>query len=127
MSLLNNDFEGTLMINLILKMENDMVNPFCKISRVAFNVALREISRVEDTIIHDSFSWDAYDTVAYWAIGVIEEQNKNDEVCIKAAYIIEYVASSVGRFKIKKESNRLKNDISIDGHIRAKLTYHDGY
>ena len=48
-------------------------------------------------------SWDDYDVIAYWAIEMIKSRNnKNDEINIEAAQIIEYVASNVGRFKIKK-------------------------
>ena len=37
------------------------------------------------------------------------------------------VVSSVDRYRIKTASNKLKNNVAIDGHIRAKLTYHEGY
>ncbi len=53
--------------------------------------------------------------------------NENDEINIEAAKIIEYVASNVGRFKIKSASNILKGNATIDGHIRAQLSYHEGY
>ena len=53
--------------------------------------------------------------------------NENDEINIEAAKIIEYVASNVGRSKIKSASNILKGNATIDGHIRAQLSYHEGY
>lgn len=126
-SLLDKDTEGFLMTNLIYEMGNVMVNPYCEIRKIAFDVALREIRRVDYTIRHTYPSWDDFDTVAYWAIGVINKCNANDEICIQAAYILEYVASSVDRYRIKTASNKLKNNVAIDGHIRAKLTYHEGY
>ena len=72
--------------------------------------------------------WDDYDCIAYWAIEVIKNrENRNDEINIEAANIVEYVASSVDRYKIKSASNGLKNDSMIDGHIRAQLSYHEGF
>ena len=44
------------------------------------------------------------------------------KINIEAARIIEYVASNVGRFRIKDASNILKGDATIDGHIRAQLS-----
>ena len=72
--------------------------------------------------------WGEYDTVAFWAANIlIGRPNADDGISIEAARIIEYVASNVNRFDIKSLSNRLKENISIDPHIRAILAYHDGY
>jgi hypothetical protein len=57
----------------------------------------------------------------------MKRKNINDEINIKAAAIIEYVAKNANRFKIKKISNSLKSDSKIDGHVRAKLSYYEGY
>ena len=104
-----------------------MINPYCEIRKIAYSVALREIQRVNHSIRTSFLNWTDYDTVAYWAIGVIEKCNVNDDICIQAASIVEYVASSVNRFDIKSVSNEIKGNVKIDGHIRAQLTYHEGY
>lgn len=127
-SILDKDTDGTLMWNIIVELGNEICSPFIKIIDISFEVALREIRKVSSTMQGSYQNWVDYDVAAYWAIGIIKNRkNKNDEINVEAARIIEYVASNVGRFKIKTESNNLKNNSAIDGHIRAQLMYHDGY
>ncbi|MBY7024004.1 MULTISPECIES: protein kinase [Clostridium] len=127
-SLLNNDNEGILMWNLVVEFGQKISSSFINIINISFEVALREIKRVSSVMQESYHDWNDYDVVAYWAIELINERKKvNDEINIEAAKIIEYVASSVGRYDIKSDSNRLKNDILIDGHIRSELSYHEGY
>jgi len=116
------------MWNIIVKFRNEICSPFIKIIDISFVVALREIQKVSSTMQESFQNWDDYNAAAYWAIGIIiNRKNRNDEINVEAARIIEYVASNVNRFNIKTESNNLKNNSTIDGHIRAQLTYHDGY
>jgi len=127
-SLLNNDEDGTLMWNIVIEFGNIICTLFIKIIDISFEVALREIKKVSSTMRANFPKWNDYDAAANWAISIIvNRKNKNDEINVEAARIIEYVASSVNRFKIKSESNKLKNDSTIDGHIRAQLMYYDGY
>lgn len=126
--ILNEDSDGILMWNLVVKFGQEISNSFIKVIDVSFEVALREIRRVSSTMQEGYHAWDDYDDVAYWAIGVIHSRkDKNDEINMEASKIIEYVASVVGRFKIKSASNTLKNNAMIDGHVRAQLSYHEGY
>ena len=126
--LFNGDPDGTLMWQLATKFGQGIVGPFIKITDVSFEVALREIRRASSVMQEGYHSWNDYDDIAYWAIEVIKKrQNRNDEINIEAANIVEYVASSVDRYKIKSASNGLKNDSMIDGHIRAQLSYHEGF
>ncbi|WP_294156176.1 protein kinase [uncultured Clostridium sp.] len=127
-SLLNKDSEGILMWNLVVEFGREMCFPFVSMINISFEVALREIRNISSIMQASYHNWNKYDFVAYWAIEVINERkNQNDEINIEAARIIEYVASNVGRYDIKSESNRLKKNSSIDGHIRSELTYHEGY
>ncbi|MCR1843269.1 protein kinase domain-containing protein [Murimonas intestini] len=124
----NRDIDGKLMWHLIIKFGQDISVPFINVIEVSFEVALREIRRASSEMQESSHSWDDYDIIAYWAIEIIKSRNnRNDEISIEAAKIIEYVASNVGRFKIKSVSNILKRNAKIDGHIRAQLSYHEGY
>ena len=126
--LFNKDSDGKLMWYLIIKFGQDFSVPFINIISVSFEVALREIRRVSSVMQESYHSWDDYDVIAYWAIEMIKNRkNRNDEINIEAAKIIEYVALNVGRFKIKSASNTLKGNAMIDGHIRAQLSYHEGY
>ena len=96
---------------------------FISVIDVSFEVALREIRRVSGVLQEGFHIWNDYDAIAYWAIDIIKSRkNENDEINIEAARIIEYVASNVGRFRIKDASNILKGDATIDGHIRAQLS-----
>lgn len=127
-SLLNKDTEGVLMWNLVVELGQRICSPFVSIINISFEVALREIRNVSSTMQARYRKWDDYDVVAYWAIELINERkNANDEINIEAAKIIEYVASNVGRYGIKSASNSLKNNSSIEGHIRSELSYHEGY
>lgn len=127
-ALLNKDVEGDLMWNLILALREGMCEPFLKIIDISFDVALREICKVYQIMCEKYQNWIDYDWAAYWAIGVINRRkNKNDEINIQAARIIEYVATNVTRWDIQRASNKMKNDSSIDGHVRAELTYHEGF
>ncbi|MCY6371241.1 protein kinase domain-containing protein [Clostridium ganghwense] len=127
-SLLNKDTEGVLMWNLVVEFGRRICSPFVSIINISFEIALREIRNVSSTMQASYHKWDDYDVVAYWAIGLINERkNANDEINIEAAKIIEYVASNVSRYDIKSASNSLKNNSSIDGHIRSELSYHEGY
>ena len=126
-SALDEDAEGTMMWNLILAFD-DMVIPFMQIINVSYEIALREIRKVYQVIENSFQNWTDYDSAAYWAEDIImKRKNINDEINIKAAAIIEYVAKNANRFKIKKISNSLKSDSKIDGHVRAKLSYYEGY
>lgn len=126
--LVNADSDGRLMWYLITKFGENISHPFINIIDVSFEVALKEIRRVSRVMQESFHSWDDFDMAAYWAIEVIKSRkNKNDDINIEAARIIEYVASNVGRFKIKSASNVLKGNQMIDGHIRAQLSYHEGY
>ncbi len=127
-SLLNKDTEGVLMWNLVVELGRRICSPFVSIINISFEVALREIRNVSSTMQASYRKWDDYDVAAYWAIGLINERKSaNDEINIEAAKIIEYVASIVGRYDIKSASNSLKNNSSIEGHIRSELSYHEGY
>ena len=126
--LFNGDSDGTLMWQLATKFGQDITGPFINVIDVSFEIALREIRRAS-SVMQDGFHpWDDYDCIAYWAIEVIKNrENRNDEINIEAARIVEYVASSVGKKKKKSASNAMKNNSMIDGHIRAQLSYHEGY
>ena len=127
-SILNENNEGNLLLSLIIEIGSKMCLPFIDIINVSFEIALREIKNVSCSIQESYQNWNDYDTVAYWAIALINERrNKNDEINIEAARIVDYVATAVNRFDIKKASNKMKNNASVDGHIRAELSYHDGY
>lgn len=127
-SLLNEDTDGTLMWNLVVEFRQEICSPFISVINVSFEVALREIRKLSSTMQEKYHSWKDYDVVAYWAIDIMNARKmKNDEINIEAAKIIEYVASNVERYDIKRVSNNLKNNSEIDGHIRAQLTYHEGY
>ena len=116
------------MWNLVVEFGREMCFPFVSMINISFEVALREIRNISSIMQASYHNWNKYDFVAYWAIEVINERkNQNDEINIEAARIIEYVVSNVGRYDIKSESNRLKKNSSIDGHIRSELTYHEGY
>ena len=127
-SFLNEDTEGELLWNLIVEMKEKIHSTFMNIIDVSFEVALREIRKVSITMQEGYHDYGNYSVVASWAISIISgRQNKNDEINIEAAQIIEYAASNVGRYDIQRASNTLKSNSQIDGHIRAQLTYHDGY
>ena len=121
--LLNSDSDGKLIWHLIVEFRQDVLGLFISVIDVSFEVALREIRRVSGVLQEGFHIWNDYDAIAYWAIDIIKSRkNENDEINIEAARIIEYVASNVGRFRIKDASNILKGDATIDGHIRAQLS-----
>lgn len=116
------------MWDLIVELKQEICNPFISVINLSFEVALRELMKVSSIIQEEYHDWKDYDVVAYWAIGIINgRKNNNDEINVEAAKIIEYVASDVNRYDIKRASNTLKSNSSIDGHIRAQLSYYDGY
>ena len=48
-------------------------------------------------------------------------------LALKEAQIIEYVADNVQRYKIRSLANSIKADDKSDGHIRAQISYFEGY
>lgn len=126
--LFNGDSDGKLMWKLVIKFGQDIADPFVNVIDVSFEVALREIRRASSVMQEGFHPWGDFDRIAFWAIKVIKNrENINDEINIEAARIVEYVASNVGRFKIKSASNEIKNDSMINGNIRAQLSYNEGY
>lgn len=104
------------------------IDIFAEISDIAFPLALKEAQQLKDIMENGYHDWKEYDNVAYWARDVIYARNgRNDEININAAQIIEYVADNVQRYKIRSLANSIKADDKIDGHIRAQISYFEGY
>lgn len=127
-SLLNNDSDGSLIWKLVSKFQDRCIDIFAEISDIAFPLALKEAQQLKDIMESGYHDWKEYDNVAYWARDVIYARNgRNDEININAAQIIEYVADNVQRYKIRSLANSIKADDKIDGHIRAQISYFEGY
>lgn len=127
-SLLNNDLDGSLIWELVSKFQDRCIDIFAEISDIAFPLALKEAQQLKDIMESGYHDWKEYDNVAYWARDVIYARNgRNDEININAAQIIEYVADNVQRYKIRSLANSIKADDKIDGHIRAQISYFEGY
>lgn len=127
-SLLNNDSDGSLIWELVSKFQDRCIDIFAEISDIAFPLALKEAQQLKDIMESGYHDWKEYDNVAYWARDVIYARNgRNDEININAAQIIEYVADNVQRYKIRSLANSIKADDKIDGHIRAQISYFEGY
>ena len=127
-SLLNNDSDGSLIWELVSKFQDRCIDIFAEISDIAFPLALKEAQQLKDIMESGYHDWKEYDNVAYWARDVIYARNgRNDEININAAQILEYVADNVQRYKIRSLANSIKADDKIDGHIRAQISYFEGY
>lgn len=127
-SLLNSDSDGSLICKMILTFKNKCIDMFVKITEISFSLALREIKQLKNIIESGYHKWEEYDTFAYWARDIIYERNGiNDEINIIASQIIEYVADNVHRYKIRKLANNIKNDATVDGHVRAQISYFEEY
>jgi serine/threonine protein kinase len=127
-SLLSNDSDGSLIWELVLQLQGEWVDAFVEIAEIAFSVALSEIAKLKDVMERGYHDWNEYDNVAYWARDIIYARNgRNDEINIIAAQIIEYVADNVQRYKIRTLANSIKVNDNVDGHIRAKISYFEGY
>ena len=126
-NMLSDSHDDDLMWELVVSLGNELSTPFISLTRSNYDLCLVALQNVNDSI-RANRPWDEYNTVAFWAANILTGRpNADDGISIEAARIIEYVASNVNRYDIKSLSNRLKENISIDPHIRAILTHHDGY
>ncbi|NOW83959.1 serine/threonine protein kinase [Clostridium beijerinckii] len=120
--------KGKLLFELILRHKTEFAKPYAEIVKVNYLIGINILKEANDYMKSSYKNWNDYDTFANWANSVLYNRKSiQDEINFQLADIIEYIANSVDRFAIKSLSNRIKSDTTVDSHIRAILTYHDGY
>lgn len=123
--ILSNNHDEDFMWSLIVSFENQLAAPFVSLSRTNYELCVSALKQLNRSI-EIYRPWTEYDTVAYWAAKVLQGRpNADDALSVEVAQLIEYVSSRANRYDIQRLANRLKNDTTIDSHIRALLTYHD--
>lgn len=125
--ILSGNHDEDLMWSLVTSFGNQLAAPFVSISRTNYELCLSALKQLNRSI-EIYRPWTEYDTVANWAAKVLQGRpNADDALSAEAAQLIEYVSSRANRYDIQRLANRLKNDTTIDSHIRALLTYHEIY
>lgn len=121
--------DGQLIWELVINMGEAFSEPFVEMCKTDYDLSEITISRLYSYMVDTYFiPWKNYDIVAKWAASVLKiRKTADDAVSQTAAEIVEHVATSVGRYGIKELSNGLKNNQSINAHIRGMLTSHEGY
>ena len=120
--------KGEILWLLVLEHENVFIKPYIEIVGINPMVGLNIIKEANDYMQNGYKNWNDYDKFANWAYSVLKNRKHiHDEINVQLADIIEYVSNRVGRFAIKPLSNIIKKDTSVDSHIRAMLTYQEGY
>ncbi len=124
---ISNNSESGLVWDLVVSFGNSLIKPYVSLSKSNYDLCYNTITKLYDNLL-GYHQWDEYDIIAYWAADVLRERpNMDDGISSVAADIVDYVASNIGRFDIKRVANTLKYDTDINTHIRAKLEYHEGY
>lgn len=120
--------KGELLWILVLRHGNIFVKPYLDIVGINPAIGLNIVKEANEYMRNSNKKWNDYDIFAEWSYSVLEHRKSiHDEINVQLIEIIEFVANSVGRYKIMSLANSIKKDTSIDSHIRAMLSDYEGY
>ena len=123
--ILSDNHDEDFMWSLVTSFGTQLAAPFISISQNNYDLCLSALKQLNRSM-EIYRPWAEYDIVAYWSAKVLQGRpNADDALSNEAAQLIEYVSSRVNRYDIQRLANRLKNDATIDSHIRALLSYHE--
>lgn len=124
-NILSDNHDEDFMWSLVTSFGTQLAAPFISISQNNYDLCLSALKQLNRSM-EIYRPWAEYDIVAYWSAKVLQGRpNADDALSNEAAQLIEYVSSRVNRYDIQRLANRLKNDATIDSHIRSLLSYHE--